>query len=555
MNFKLWLLLTCSALHLPAVASLCDPCNFATSAVHNETPPNTNLTAVAFSQQGCLAVANNTNNNLVQLYSVDPVTCIPTPTISISASIDNPQALAFSPTGSCLAVANSGSGTVTLYSINSSCADGTLIGDPISLGVTGVSTNPQSIAFSSQGCLAIVRDGSNEVLLYSVDTGCEATLQDTITLVDATLETRTVAFSSDGNCLAIRAAGGLGEDDFVFLYTINNCTAEAMPTGTINLGDIVSSSIAFSLDNCLAVAVGNAVNLYSISNCTVSGASDPIDVGSLVEFLSFSARNCLAVVSQNLIDIYAIDNCTAEDSPLQTITIGGGQPTVMNAVAFSTDGSCLASVALVDEANGDLSVFQSTVPAPPIINVTASCNTITVMGTTRANASVAIFVDGIAAATVNADGSGAFAAMLTEVPGTYAITAQATDVNPPFCISGLSGAVSVTVPTGPTIIQATSTCLGTVNVIGSAAPGTSITILVDGIPAATGIAFPFEGFGRFIIVNVPVSTGFHCLTAVDNAGGCIGAPVCLNVTPISCILIRPNLAFGTHCCNRLLPIA
>lgn len=541
-KFKLWLLLTCSALHLPAIASLCGPCNFAATPTYTEVV--TDAAVVSFSSQGCLAV--NSGVSTVRLYSVDPATCTATfnPPAIEQVDVNAVLALAFSPSGSCLAVANSTAivDPLSLYSINPDCTVGELT-DTIAVP-TSIANSAQAIAFS-QGCLAVASAGTNEVYLYPINAACEqAGGPNTITLPPGSFNANSVAFSPDGNCLAVTVGSAV---PFVALYTIVDCTATL--SDTISLGGLAATGpIAFSPDgSCLAVvAGGTTVNLYPIVDCIAP--DDPIDtitVANAITSLSFSS-SCLAIANGNLIDIYAISGCTAGASPAQTITAIG----TVRSIAFAPDGTCLASI-VFEGGEGDtiLSLFQSTVVPPLVTNATPGCNSITVMGTTRAGASVTIFINGVSATTVDADASGLFAAMLPVVPGTYAITAQAAD---PVsgCLSELSAAVSVAVPSGPSIDQVTSTCLGTINIVGSAAPGTSITILVDGVPAATGTAIPFGGFGRFVIVNVPVSTGFHCISAIDNASGCVGAPVCLNVTLTSCVLIRPNLAFGTHCCTR-----
>ena len=547
MNFKLWLLLISSALPLQLTASLCGPCDFITTAT--DTRVINTVTNAVFSSQGCLAVTNTAAPDSVLLYSVDAATCTLTLRSTITEGIDVPQSLAFSPDGSCLAVGNFGIGTVTLYSINPDCTAELSPTDTIVLDFS-LPDSFQALAFSSQRCLAVANGTgpTNRVSIYSIDAACMATPVAPITFAGGT--SSSVAFSPDGNCLAV---GVIAAPSFVNLYAMNpdDCSPSSLlDTIETNIFDPI---LAFSL-NCLAVRTGDdndSVSLYPIGpDCTVAGIETSISLATGISSLAFSVNNCLAVASGSDVAIFAINNCQFEPDPVQTIPVEGEG---VRSVAFSADGSCLATVSFGEtEAEGNLALYQTTVPLPPEITVTASCNTITVMGTTRANASVAIFVNGVLAATVAADGSGAFATALAVAPGTYTITAQATtDLT---CISDISDGVSVDVPVGPVITQAMSTCLGTVNIIGSAAPGASITILVDGVPAATGIAFPFEDFGRFTIANVPVSTGFHCLTAVDNAGGCIGAPVCLNVTPTSCILIIPNLAFGTHC-NRQLPIA
>ena len=554
MKCKSLLWLVCS---IPLqLAASCGPCDYIIPAVDTETVMGGGLGVSAFSPQGCLAVADFLNNTIL-LYSVD-ASCTATPTIpSITTGISNPRALAFSSNG-CLAVSNVGSGAVTIYPVGADC---TAVDTPsATISPLTLAIRPNNIAFSPTGdCLAIAT--TTQVELYSVDAACVAAEPATGIITFAVgQEPISVAFSPTGNCLAVGVLSDAGH--FVNLYAIdsNDCTVDPLDPTTITDGISTPSFLAFSPNGCLAVGnviIGlSTVNLYSVdaTNCTAMASNPPIAVGNTLAALAFSANNCLAVGSSaagpdvgGTITIYPINGlCQALEIP-QVITLPVDIGTSINSAAFApTPAGCLAVVSSTGEVDSTVSLFARTIPLSPLISVAVSCNIVTVTGTTTADASVTVFVNGVPAGVTTADATGAFTLELAPLaPGAYVITAQATSGD---CTSGLSNAEPVVISAAPSITAVSPTCLGTVRITGTASSGASITILIDGIAVATGTA---NQAGNFSIANVTVAAGIRCFTALDSTTGCTSTPVCLDITFTPCVLAGPNLATcGSHCCNR-----
>lgn len=174
---------------------------------------------------------------------------------------------------------------------------------------------------------------------------------------------------------------------------------------------------------------------------------------------------------------------------------------------------------------------DTTAPAPPVVvtpadGSTTTDQTPTVSGTAEPGSTVTVLVDGTPVGTTPADGTGAWSlevpAPLTE--GPHEVSATATDgtgnTSPESAASTVtvdSGAPAPPVVTTPADGSATSDA--TPAYAGTAEPGTTVTVLVDGVAVGTTPADAATGAWTLTQV-VPLVPGPHTVaaTAADGAG-------------------------------------
>ncbi|GAB4070991.1 hypothetical protein GCM10028777_37860 [Angustibacter speluncae] len=220
-----------------------------------------------------------------------------------------------------------------------------------------------------------------------------------------------------------------------------------------------------------------------------------------------------------------------------TTTAGGTGTWSLDVPTPLADGAHAVRATATDAA-GNVSPASSTnvftvdtgIPAAPAVvspadgSVTGD-STPTVAGTAEPTSTVTVLVDGAPVGTTNADGTGAWS---LEVPtaladGPHTVAATATDAagnaSPASATNGFTvdtGAPVVPVITSPADGAATADTTPTVQ--GTAEPGSTVTVLVDGTPVGTTTA---DGTGAWTLpLPVPLAEGSHELTATgtDAAG-------------------------------------
>ncbi|HET6922541.1 MAG TPA: Ig-like domain-containing protein, partial [Anaeromyxobacteraceae bacterium] len=166
-------------------------------------------------------------------------------------------------------------------------------------------------------------------------------------------------------------------------------------------------------------------------------------------------------------------------------------------------------------------------PAPPVLAPVASptaADPVPVSGTAEPGATVTLFLDGGAspAASAQADGAGAFsAALAVAVDGTHQIAAIAADAAGnlgPFS-NPVAFTVDRTAPASPALTSpaaGATVASGAVTVSGTAEPGSTVSVSLDGGAPVTVLAAGDGSFG----VEVSAGQGSHTLsvTATDPAG-------------------------------------
>ena len=471
--------------------------------------PNT----VAFSSNNCLAVLDNAAGAYMFTIGDDPTACSLTPVANNPFNVGiNPTSLAFSPTGDCLAIASLGFGTnfVSLFTVNPadcSLSAGSSLNIPSGLLL--------SLAVSSNNCLAVI-NFNNTVSMFAIGDNCSlAAVGDPVPL--NALPT-SVAFSSNGSCLAITTSSDEENPGAVSLFTVaQDCSLTQIQGSPIELpADSNPTSVAFSANNCLVAASPDTNTLLVFSPFTIQQPS----------ITSAEVTVCPTVL------------VTGTADPNVTIDLfANGDPTSI--ASGSTDGAGNFSIEITSLLPGTYSITAvstalgctsiASVPAMVTIALTqpviasaevTSCPFITVVGTADPNVTITLFADGDLnpIGSGSTDNTGNFIITTTaSLPlGTHSITAAAT--TPGGCTSDLSNPVEVTIALPePVITNATVTNCNTVTVMGTTGPNATVTLFVDDIPNATGLT---DDAGNFTIDTTPLPAGTHSITAIATTSDC-----------------------------------
>ncbi len=146
----------------------------------------------------------------------------------------------------------------------------------------------------------------------------------------------------------------------------------------------------------------------------------------------------------------------------------------------------------------------------------------TVAGTTEANATVTVLVNGAIAVTTTADGVGAYsvAVPLPPADGSYAVTVRASDLagNASPVSAATDVVVDRTAPSAAIVTapgEGVSLPPGTISITGTAEPGATVNVVVDATPHATTA----DASGAFQLdVELAAGNHFVTVTVVDPAG-------------------------------------
>ncbi|GAA4360218.1 hypothetical protein GCM10023087_35790 [Microbacterium rhizosphaerae] len=243
-----------------------------------------------------------------------------------------------------------------------------------------------------------------------------------------------------------------------------------------------------------------------------------------------------------------------DGSPLGTTTTTDGSGNWTLTAPTLTPGSHTVSATATDAA-GNISApsstntftIDTTPPAAPVIVSPADGAILTtnqppITGTAEANSTVSVIIDGSVAGTATADGSGNWTftppAPLSE--GGHTVVATATDAA--GNVSPQSNQVSFTVdtvpPAAPVITSpanGSTTSDATPPVTGTAEPGSTVTVIIDGSAAGTTTA---DGEGDWTFTpTTPLSDGTHTIsaTATDAAGhvGPAASPVTVTIAGVA----------------------
>ncbi|SEU16517.1 adventurous gliding motility protein AgmC [Stigmatella erecta] len=231
-----------------------------------------------------------------------------------------------------------------------------------------------------------------------------------------------------------------------------------------------------------------------------------------------------------------------DGSPVGTATASPGGAWSFTPTAPLTDGSHTVRATATDAvgnvstpSNTNTFTVDTTAPAAPVVVTPANGSTTqdstpTYSGTAEAGSTVTIIVDGIPAGTASADASGnwSFTPTAPLLDGPHTVKATATDaagnVSPEsnthtFTVDTTAPATPVvTAPANGSILTDTTPTYS-----GTAEAGTTVTVIVDGVPAGTT---PADASGNWSFTpTAPLLDGSHTVraTATDAVGN-VSAP-------------------------------
>ncbi|WP_106604257.1 Ig-like domain-containing protein, partial [Chitinophaga ginsengisoli] len=235
------------------------------------------------------------------------------------------------------------------------------------------------------------------------------------------------------------------------------------------------------------------------------------------------------------VDGSAVGTTTANGSGNYTFTV----PTPLSDGSHAFTATATDAVGNTSASSATLNITIDTqAPAVPTITTTQTLtanNKPTVTGTTDANSTVTIYVDGAAVGTTiaNASGNYTFTVPTALTDGTHAFTATATDAlgNTSAPSATLNITIDTQAPPAPTITTAqTLTSDNTPTVTGTAEANSTVTIYVDGAAAGTTTANAGGNYTFTVPTALPDGTHAFTSTATDAVGNTSAPSATLNIT-------------------------
>lgn len=380
--------------------------------------------------------------------------------------------------------------------------------------------------------------------------------------------------------LSFAAAGGAPGTTFAFSPA--NLTVGANGSATVQ----VTATFPANLPAGIAAPVAVTTSYLAAGGTTSTTRTVAVNLGSVVAPPQGALTTSTAWVTGSGATVQAGGSVTLSARVTQ-----GGNPLSQGAVSFFVSGQAVGSAALAGgvasitwpvpshlrsgatiravypgavvggvsyAASASSSTLSVTVPAPPPTPVIAtpangfmtSSGNVTVSGAAQAGALLTLRkASGDQLGCVTVPAGGAYAIALSLAPGSYVLSAVATNAG------GSSAPASVTLtvlapppppvtPAPPVLSSPVDQALlpsGGAPIQGSAAAGSTVTVLVDGQALGTVTA---SGNGQFS-VTVALPQGVHALSAT--AGNVAGtsapsSPITVRVAPPAPLLSSPQQA-------------
>ncbi|HYL55486.1 MAG TPA: beta-propeller fold lactonase family protein [Gemmatimonadales bacterium] len=224
---------------------------------------------------GKFAYVANSNSGNVSMYNINSATGVLTPLVPPRIpSGTQPVSVAVDPSGKFAYVANFGSNTVSMFIIDSSTGALRPIGSPVPAGLGPVSVAVAPDQSGRFGRFAYVANaGSNDVSMYSIDSATGA-LTPIGSAVTAQFRPISVAVQTSGNSAYVATDGCPGtEQTCVLMFTINAATGALTPAGVVSPGSWSPASIAVDPSGRFAALVdGGSKDVWMFSVNATTGA-------------------------------------------------------------------------------------------------------------------------------------------------------------------------------------------------------------------------------------------------------------------------------------------
>ncbi|HLL00560.1 MAG TPA: Ig-like domain-containing protein, partial [Myxococcaceae bacterium] len=327
----------------------------------------------------------------------------------------------------------------------------------------------------------------------------------TITVTGPTIGTRTFVTTANGaGAWSVTPAASLPDGQYTVSATSTDAAGNASP---------VSNTNTFTVDTAAPAApvVVTPANGSTTNDNTpdYSGTAEP---GSTVTVIVDG--NAIGTTTAN-----AAGNWTFP----QPAALSDGQHTVR---ATATDAAGNTSPV----SNTNTFTVDATAPAAPVVqtpanNSTTSDNTPDYSGTAEPGSTVTVIVDGtpVGTTTANAAGTWTFTPVVALAEGPHTVRATATDAagntSPPSNINAF--VVDTMAPAAPVVqtpANGSTTNDNTPAYTGTAEPGSTVTVIVDGAPVGTTTA---NAAGTWTLTSTTaLADGQHTVraTATDAAG-------------------------------------
>ncbi|HEX5754098.1 MAG TPA: Ig-like domain-containing protein [Archangium sp.] len=318
----------------------------------------------------------------------------------------------------------------------------------------------------------------------------------------------TVAVRVDGTPAGTVTADASGNWSVTSTLTLGQGAHTATATATDVAGNTSTASAArsFTVDT-----VAPAVPTITAPAALVTTTTTPVISGT-------AEANSTVTVK---VDGTLVGSVTANASGIWSVTpataLGQGAHTATATAADAAGNTSLS-------ASRSFTV-DSEPPAAPVLTAPAGFvgTRPTVSGTAEAGSTVAVMVDATPVGTGTANGSGAWSLTLPSPlsEGVHTATATATDAagNTSSSSAARSFTVDTTAPAAPVITEpAAFTYTSTPSVLGTAEPGSTVTVKVDGTTVGMVTA---DASGNWLLISTPIlSDGAHTATATatDAAG-------------------------------------
>ncbi|WP_386071099.1 Ig-like domain-containing protein [Tahibacter sp. UC22_41] len=318
----------------------------------------------------------------------------------------------------------------------------------------------------------------------------------------------------DGTSRGIATADGAGNWSFTVLTPLSDGphTAKARATDAAGNTSTDSAASTFTIDTTAppAPVLANPANGSTTGNTlpTVNGTAEPSSSVSVIVDgtpRGTATANASGDWSFTLATPLADGPHTARARA--TDAVGNTGPDSATST-FTVDTIAPAAPVLANPANG--STTGNTLP--------------TVNGTAEPSSSVSVIVDGTPRGTATANGSGdwsfTLATPLTDGPHTAKATASDAAGNTSPDSNGTTFTVDTQPPPAPVVVAPANGGTAVISqpvVSGTAEPGSSVTVVIDGATAGTVIA---SGAGAWQLTPAPLLDGTHTAKARarDGAG-------------------------------------
>ncbi len=389
------------------------------SAADSPVETGTSPYAIAFSPSGALLAVANYGAADVSMFTANVLTgALTAAPGSPDAAGNGPVALAFNPAGTLLATANLADGSVSVFSVNPSTgALAAVGGSPFPAG-----DQPRALAFSpSGGLLAVANSADGTVSVLSVD-GSGTLSQVPGSPVAVGGYPVAVAFSPDGSLLAVADE----DDGTASVFTVSASGGLTAVSGSPFPVGEGPAALAFSPGgSLLAVAdsVGNAVSVLSVGSggtlAAVNGS--PFATGDQPLALAFNNAGTTLAIAAGLDDdlsLFSVDGSGAL-APLPGSPFAVGDSP--HGVSISPGGGGVIAVA--DASDNDISLLAPAAPTATIASPQPGATFAMGQGvTTSYSCADSTFGPGIASCTQ-------VTALSTATPGTHTYSVTATSLD------------------------------------------------------------------------------------------------------------------------------